>query len=203
MAAGTDEFDDDAARHAARTVRVWRQACLPDSVAVASRHFFSFNELCDMQAEVNDEAATSPVDGLPMQAVLSHEEAARTFMLGILNLVYLCRCLPWIWCLIPVLPLKKPNKPKGCMESHRPISLVAALFEILDKLLFRRIWPAIKAAASPWRGRGILGSDIMAWMVSELFRQISEDSCMTHAPMVSSHSGGSHGLDLARVTGFT
>ena len=190
VSATEDEFDEEASREASRQVREWQQKCLPNSVMEASQNFFAFHELCDTQAELNEEAATSPIDRLPMCTVLSHLEAARACILGILNLVYLCRHLPWVWCLIPVLPLIKPNKPRGRVESHGPISLVAAMFKILDKLLFRRIWPAIREAVSPWEGGGVLGADIMAWLVSELLalRRRHPHAAATYAAFVDGES---------------
>ena len=51
------------------------------------------------------------------------------------------------------------------------------MFKVLDKLLFRRIWPTINAAVAPWHGGGELGADIMAWTVSELLA-----TCRRQAP---------------------
>ena len=169
-------------------MRELQKNAISEGVFLLANDCFSFSEVCEAQAGLNEDATTSPFDKLPMQAVLSQDEAARACIMGILNLVFVCRYLPWLWRLVPVLPLRKPNKPKGELDSHRPISLLAALFKLLDKLMFCRIWPAISAAVKPWQGGGILGSDIMAWTVSELFSVRRNASLPTYAGFVDGES---------------
>ena len=118
---------------------------------------------------MNAAANTSPTDGLPMLLPLSTNEAIRACVLGLINLCYVTRRLPLVWRLVPILPIKKPNKTASNIESHRPISLFAALLKMYDKLLFLRMWPPIKAAVSPWQGGGIEGADLMAWLVNQIF----------------------------------
>ena len=182
------EFDDAGAKAAAKTVREWQSAAISKDMFSLANDCFSFPEVCEAQAGLNEAATASPFDKLPMQAVLSQDEAARACIMGILNLVYVCRYLPWLWRLVPVLPLRKPNKPKGELDSHRPISLLAALFKLLDKLLFCRIWPAIAAAVTPWQGGGILGADMMAWTVSEILTMRRNMSLPTYAGFVDGQS---------------
>ena len=164
------EFDDKAAKEVAAETKEWhRKASARTAAADQTEHLFSFCELCDAQAELNSEAATSPHDKVPMLAVTSHAEAARASLLGLLNMVYLCRTLPWLWALVRVLPLRKPGKPRDSIEGHRPIGLLAAVVKVLDKLLFNRVWPHIKKAVSPWLMGGLLGADMCAWAAAEIF----------------------------------
>ncbi|CAE8660652.1 unnamed protein product [Polarella glacialis] len=68
---------------------------------------------------------------------------------------------------IAVAPLQTEE---GSIDGHRPISLMAAIFQALDKLLHARVWPAIQRSVAPWQGGGSIGADLMAWIVSELIR---------------------------------
>ena len=123
-----------------------------------------------------------------MAAVLSHMEAARACLVGVLNLVYLCRALPFLWQLVPILPLLKPGKPRGHIDSHRLISLLAAILKVLDKLLFTRIWPLVKAAVSPWQAGGILGADVVAWLASEVLSLRWRSATATYAAFIDGES---------------
>ena len=156
------ELDDEAAHAMAAEARTWRRDAAVRADAHAPDTLFLFTELCDTQATLNQSAATSPEDKIPMQAVCSSVEAARACMLGILNLAYLCRTLPWLWSLVTILPLLKRGKPRACIEGHIPISLLAALLKVFDKLLLNRIWPRVRAAVYPWQAGGALGADITA-----------------------------------------
>ena len=163
------QFDDVAAAQSARHVRQWERCQLTMSLEDFLPGLFSFSELCDAQASMNADAVTSPYDPLPMMAVLMTSEVGRSCLLGMLNLVYVTANLPSLWAMVPVLPIRKPGKLNGDIGGHRPISLMAALFKLYDKLLHQRIWPAIAAAVTPWQGGGIMGADVMVWVVNEIF----------------------------------
>ena len=113
-------------------------------------------------------AVTSPYDHCPMQVVVTKSEAGQLCLLGLVNLAFVTGHLPVMWKIVPVIPIRKPGKIAGDIAGHRPISLMAAVFKLLDKMLYRRIWPAIVSATSPWQGGGTIGADAMAWMVSQV-----------------------------------
>ena len=146
------EFDDAAHLRAAREVREWEKTATRKPRREVVKQCFSFVEYCDAQSTLNAAAHTSPLDGLPMLLPLSTDEAIRTTVLGLINLRYVARRLPQLWWLLPILPIKKPNKGAADIAGHRPISLFAALLKVFDKLLFHRLWPAIAAAVAPWQG---------------------------------------------------
>ena len=106
-------------------------------------------------------------DHCPMQVVVTKSEAGQLCLLGLVNLAFVTGHLPVMWKIVPVIPIRKPGKIAGDIAGHRPISLMAAVFKLLDKMLYRRIWPAIVSATSPWQGGGTIGADAMAWMVSQ------------------------------------
>ena len=114
-----------------------------------------------------------------MSLPLSAAEAIRVCVLGLLNLCYVGRQLPVLWRLIPILPIRKPNKSASDIAGHRPISLFAALLKVFDKLLFIRLWPTIASQVSPWQGGGILGADVVGWLVSQIFEARRPPRCST------------------------
>ena len=168
-AAHSKEFDDQAHEEAVKEVRAWTKRAAQQTLEQTIDSSFSYVEYCEAQATMNAEANTSPTDGLPMLLPLSQNEIIRSSVLGLLNLCYVTRHLPYIWRLVPILPIQKPNKPASDIENHRPISLFAALLKVYDKLLFLRTWPHIRAAVFPWQGGGIEGADLMAWLVNQIF----------------------------------
>ena len=165
----SSEFDDQAHQEAAKEVKAWSRQASKQTLVQIIDSSFSYVEYCEAQATMNAEANTSPTDGLPMFLPLSQNVSIRSSVLGLLNLCYVTRHLPYIWRLVPILPIQKPNKPASDIENHRPISLFAALLKVYDKLLFLRTWPHIKAAVFPWQGGGIEGADLMAWLVNQIF----------------------------------
>jgi len=66
-----------------------------------------------------------------MDAALMTTESGRAVLLGLINMFLLCRILPPLWCLIPILPNAKPGKQPDRIESHRPVSLMAALLKLI------------------------------------------------------------------------
>ena len=90
-------------------------------------------------------------------------------LLGLLNLVYEARQIPSFWKFELIIPIKKAGKASDMISSHRPISLLAALFKVFDKLLLLRVWTFIADAVSPWQGGGLLGADTMTWTISKIF----------------------------------
>jgi hypothetical protein len=165
-----DEFDDEAAKRTSRVTRKFLEQAVAHTRCQGLEHCFHFSELCDAQADMNEEAATSPIEGLPIAVALQETEEGRAVLLGLLNMAYISQHLPWIWRLVPIIPVLKPGKPAGNIDGHRPISLMAAIFKLWDKLLHLRLWPAIQKAVLPWQGGGTLGADIMAWTLAEILR---------------------------------
>lgn len=170
----TSPFDDDAAAESAKEVRTWQKQFGAIRLDELFPFCFSFSELCDAQASMNAGAVTSPYDHCPMQVVVTKSEAGQLCLLGLVNLAFVTGHLPVMWKIVPVIPIRKPGKIAGDIAGHRPISLMAAVFKLLDKMLYRRIWPAIVSATSPWQGGGTIGADAMAWMVSQVLHHRRE-----------------------------
>ena len=123
-----------------------------------SRDLASFVELCEAQHKMKAAAAASPVEMHPTTAALMTTEAARVVLLCFVNLFMLCGTLPPRWCFIPILPITRPGKPADLLESHRPISLMAAVMKLIDKILFARVWAPIRRVIHGWQGGGHPGS---------------------------------------------
>ena len=94
----------------------------------------------------------------------------RACWIGLLNLVILCDHLPRLWATVVVAPLLKPGKARNRLESHRPISLMPLGLKLLDRVLFRRVWPMIQDQALPWQLGGSKGPDLSIAFMGDLLR---------------------------------
>ena len=157
----TSPFDDDAAAESAKEVRTWQKQFGATRLDELFPFCFSFSELCDAQASMNVGAVTSPYAHCPMQVVVTKSEAGQLCLLGLVNLAFVTGHLPVMWKIVPVIPIRKTGKIAGDIAGHRPIFFMGAVFKLL--MLYRRIWPAIVSATSPWQGGGTIGADAMAW----------------------------------------
>eukprot|EP00439_Symbiodinium_sp_Y106_P001954 s10318_g1.t1 len=135
-----------------------------------SRALVQWSELCDAIACINLRAAPPPTEPIPVLVLSLPSEALRACLIGLLNLVILTDHLPATWSSVVVMPLTKPGKPRQRIESHRPISLMPLGLKLLDRILFRRIWPAIRAQACPWQLGGSKGPDVSFAFLGDVLR---------------------------------
>ena len=96
-AAHSKEFDDQAHEEAVKEVRAWTKRAAQQTLEQTIDSSFSYVEYCEAQATMNAEANTSATDGLPMLLPLSQNEIIRSSVLGLLNLCYVTRHLPYIY----------------------------------------------------------------------------------------------------------
>ena len=69
---------------------------------------------------------------------------------------------------VPIHPALKPGKMAQAIESYRPVSLLAALLKLFDRLMYGRLKARLEAAESPWQGGGHEGADCRSWLASEI-----------------------------------
>ena len=135
----------------------WLKAVSESPLVSRSRALVQWSELCDAIACINLRAAPPPTEPIPVLVLSLPSEALRACLIGLLNLVILTDHLPATWSSVVVMPLTKPGKPRQRIESHRPISLMPLGLKLLDRILFRRIWPGHSCSGVPlatgWKQR--------------------------------------------------
>ncbi len=131
---------------------------------------FSWLELCDACASMNPLASPPPSEPLPSSLLCVCSAPLRSCLLALLNLCVLTAWVPEAWCTVVVTPLLKPGKSKDCIASHRPISLMTLALKLLDRLLYKRLWPSIRQQLIPWQQGGIGGADASFALVGDVLR---------------------------------
>ena len=127
-------------------------------------------KLADAQLEMNEEATTSPLDPIPLPLLAQGGDILRACILGMINVSYTWGELPQTWSKVPVAPIPKPGKPTCNFDSYRPIYLLSGLFKLYDKMLFKRIKPAVQAQSGEWQSGGARGADQAAWLLDATLR---------------------------------
>ena len=84
-----------------------------------------------------------------------------------MNLFFLHGVPAHIGC-VPILPALKPGKNSQNLSNYRPISLMAALSKLYDRILFNRNRDFFESAEDPWQGGGNDGADERAWLLCQL-----------------------------------
>lgn len=99
----------------------------------------TFEELNDALGSTKD-SSPGP-DGIPVVFLKRMSDRAKHHLLQIFNKVWNEHCFPDLWHEAHIVPVQKPNKPKGEASSYRPISLTCSSCKILEKIINRRlIW---------------------------------------------------------------
>ena len=100
-------------------------------------NIFTLNEL---ETALNSCLDTSPgEDGIHYLMIkkLPHDQLLN--LLQFFNHLWVTDSFPDSWRSAIVLPFLKPNKPKHCMSSYRPISLTSCLCKIFEKMVLFRL----------------------------------------------------------------
>ena len=157
-------FDDEALRAAEQATTAMHRSVCRDQQNDPSHapEYISFVELCCAQGELNSDAAMPPHNGIPIELVVCDSEELRACMIGLLNLAIFHGGIPPSWCLIPVVPVLKPGKTGSDISNYRPISLLAAMAKLFDRLLFKRIKIIMGHRLGEWQGGGCQGADTWA-----------------------------------------
>ena len=163
-----DEFDDDHLASINNRLHELRASAKRSVTTKPSCPFFTFSELCEAQATINDNAALAPHDGAPLQVYLSRSENLRVFLLNLLNVCFRHHVLPMAWLLVALLPVPKPGKDPSSLNGYRQVTLMGGGLKLYDKLLFLRVKDRICASVSPWQGGSLLGADEMVWILREI-----------------------------------
>ena len=132
------EFDEDHFAAMNKRLEELRASAQNSVSTTATFSPFTFAELCEAQATINDKAATAPHDGAPLQVYLSSSEILRVFLLNLLNVCFRHHVLPTVWLLVALLPVPKPGKDPASLNGYRQVTLMCGGLKLYDKLLFLR-----------------------------------------------------------------
>jgi len=78
-------------------------------------------------------------DELPPRLLKELGVGARRFMLGIFNQSWREGVLPQAWRNAVIVPILKPGKPPGRVDSYRPISLTSCLGKVFERMVAKRL----------------------------------------------------------------
>ena len=131
---------------------------------------FCVHELMEAAATANTKASTSPLDPIPVGALIADSEVVRACVLGVINAAYAWRCLPWLWRKVPIAPVPKPGKSPASFDGYRSIYLLAGAFKLYDRMLFNRVRKHVRSASEPLQAGGAKGADHATWILDAVLR---------------------------------
>ena len=112
---------------------------------------FSMEELVASLKAGKAKGAEGP-DGLAPQFLKNLGEVARCFMLDTFNKSWREGVCPQSWRDAVIVPILKPGKPQGQLDSYRPIALTSCLAKVMERMVSKRLQHLAKS-------RGMLNSD--------------------------------------------
>ena len=98
---------------------------------------FSLREFKDALSSTE---STSPGEDTILYEMLKHlPEAAKRFLLKIINKIWETGILPEDWKISLIVPVKKPNKDASLPTSYRPIALTSCVCKLMEKMINTRL----------------------------------------------------------------
>jgi hypothetical protein len=91
-------------------------------------------------------------DGLAPQFLKNLEDVTRCFMLDTFNKSWREVVCPHFWRDAVIVPILKPGKPPGQLDSYRPIALTSCLTKMMERMVSKRLQHLAES-------RGMLNSD--------------------------------------------
>ncbi|KAJ0179728.1 hypothetical protein K1T71_004319 [Dendrolimus kikuchii] len=98
---------------------------------------FSFEELLCALDHLKD---SSPgADGIPYSLIIKSSESSKSFLLALLNHIFLSSVVPDSWKIQIIIPILKPGKDATDPNSYRPIALSSVISKIMEHLIKNRL----------------------------------------------------------------
>ena len=96
--------------------------------------------LKEMEEALSSTESTSPGEDSIIYEMLKHlPEAAKSFLLKIINKIWDTGILPESWKISIIIPVKKPNKEGFQPNSYRPIALTSVMCKLMEKMINTRL----------------------------------------------------------------
>jgi hypothetical protein len=131
-------------------VRLTEDRCNPKPLGPESDDF-SMEELVSSLKAGKAKGAEGP-DGVAPQFLKNLGEVARSFMLDTFNKSWRERVCPQSWRDAVIVPILKPGKPQGHLDSYRPVVLTSCLAKVMECIVAKRLQHLAES-------RGMLNSD--------------------------------------------
>jgi hypothetical protein len=112
---------------------------------------FSMEELVSSLKAGKVSGAEGPV-GLAPRFLMNLGEVSRSFMLDTFNKSWRQGVCPQSWKDAVIVPILKPGKPQGQLDSYRPITLTSCLAKVMERMVAKRLQHLAES-------RGMLNSD--------------------------------------------
>jgi hypothetical protein len=78
-------------------------------------------------------------DGLAPHFLKNLGEVSRSFMLDTFNKSWRERVCPQTWKDVVIVPIFKPGKPEGQLDSYRPIAFTSCLAKVMERMVGKRL----------------------------------------------------------------
>lgn len=108
-------------------------ACPPDPM----NEPFSFSELECALSGLKD--STPGIDGIPYSFICKASDTTKSYLLSILNQIFISGIVPETWKSQIIIPILKPGKDPSLSSSYRPIALSSVLAKIMEHLINNRL----------------------------------------------------------------
>jgi len=108
---------------------------------------FTWDEFICSLKRMSRRKAVGP-DEIPIEAVEYMSEKAKRILLDAMNKSFLTGDVPGIWRRGTIIPLLKPGKDDGKIDSYRPVTLTSQISKLMERMIARRIVHAIDGKLS-------------------------------------------------------
>ena len=116
----------------------WKKAVrtnVPQSIFESN---FTDAELGEAISHLKANKAPGP-DRIRNELLMHLGPAARKVLLNLINLTWSLGKTPKVWRRATIVPVLKPGKPAGLMDSYRPISLTSGIAKIAERMVHARL----------------------------------------------------------------
>jgi hypothetical protein len=89
--------------------------------------------------KVGKTSGAEGADGLAPRFLKNLGEVSRSFILDTFNKFWRERVGPQTWKDAVIVPILKPGKPEGQLDSYRPIALTSCLAKVIERMVGKRL----------------------------------------------------------------
>jgi ribonuclease HI/exonuclease III len=100
---------------------------------------FSINEIALILSSIKDSESATGQDEISYSMIINLSLKAKSILLDLFNLIWKSGGIPISWKKVSIIPLLKPNKPKGEIKSYRPVALSSCVLKLFEHLIKNRL----------------------------------------------------------------